>query len=149
MIETILRPFLTSAMSVTELIRSTKAESLVEYASHTRAEPRCLIEHEISTMPEMEDIARTMLTIFSGYYLASVSIATNVGDVNVIKQLDKVNPNRRITNSLGMPVDALIAMEAYENGLPDPTKPPKLALESADSDDSSGTTGGRDRKSVV
>lgn len=130
-------------MSVTELIRSTTSNSLVEYASHTRAEPRCLIEHEISTMPEMEDIARTMLTIFAGYYLSSVSIATNVGDVNVIKQLDKVNPNRKITNSLGMPVDALIAMEAYENGLPDPTKPIRFAMESADSDDSSSSTGGR------
>ena len=143
MIEQILRPFLTAAMSVTELIRSTTSNSLVEYASHTRAEPRCLIEHEISTMPEMEDIARTMLTIFAGYYLSSVSIATNVGDVNVIKQLDKVNPNRKITNSLGMPVDALIAMEAYENGLPDPTKPIRFAMESADSDDSSSSTGGR------
>lgn len=144
MIEKILRPFLTSAMSVTELIRSAKANSLVEYASHTRAEPRCLIENEIANIPEMPDVARTMLTIFSGYYLASVSIATNVGDVNVIKQLDKVNPNRRVSNSIGMPVDALIAMEAYENGLPDPTKPIKLpAFESADSEDSSGTTLGR------
>ena len=87
MIEKILRPFLTSALSVTELIRSAKANSLVEYASHTRAEPRCLIENEISNLPEMPDIARTMLTIFSGYYLASVSIATNVGDINIIKQL--------------------------------------------------------------
>lgn len=131
-------------MSVTELIRSTKANSLVEYASHTRAEPNCLIENEISSIPEMPDIARTVLTIFSGYYLASVSIATNVGDINIIKQLDKVNPNRRIVNSIGMPIDALIAMEAYENGLPDPSKPFHLpAFESADSNESTGSSPGR------
>lgn len=137
-------------MSVTELIRSTKANSLVEYASHTRAEPRCLIENEISNIPEMPDIARTALTIFAGYYLSSVSIATNVGDINIIKQLDKVNPNRRITNSLGMPIDALIAMEAYDNGLPDPSKPIHLpALESADSNESSGSTVGRNTIELI
>ncbi len=144
MIEKILRPFLTSAMSVTELVRSAKADSLVEYASHTRAEPHCLIENEIANIPEMPDIARTALTSFCGYYLAGISIATNVGDINIIKQLDKVNPNRRVSNSLGMPIDALIAMESYENGLPDPTKPIKrTAMESADSEESSGTTFGR------
>lgn len=131
-------------MSVTELIRGATSNSLVEYASHTRAEPNCLVENEISTIPEMEDICRTMLTIFSGYYLSSVSIATNVGDINVIKQLDKVNPNRRIKNSVGMPLDALIALEAYDSGLPDLSKPVRWAQESADSEEeSSGTTTGR------
>ena len=149
MLSKILQPFLTNAMSITELFRSAKANSLVEYASHTRAEPTCLIENEISHLPEMQDIARTMLTIFSGYYLASVSISTNVGDINIIKQLDKVNPNRRITNSLGSPVDTLIAMEAYENGLPDPIKSRKLVLESADSDNSGGTTSGRNTIDLI
>ncbi len=150
MIEQILRPFLTSAMSVTELVRSTKANSLAEYASHTRAEPNCLIESEISTLPEMPDIARTALTIFSGYYLASVSIATNVGDINIIKQLDKVNPNRRVSNSIGMPIDTLIAMEAYENGLPDPSKPMRLpSMETADSNESSGSTLGRNTIDLI
>lgn len=146
MIDKILRPFLTTAMSVTELIRSSTANSLVEYASHTRAEPPCLIENEISSMPEMDDIARTMLTIFSGYYLSAVSIATNVGDINVVKQLDKVNPNRKITNNIGVPLDALIALEAYDNGLPDLTKPIHFAMEaddSSDTDDSSTSTLGR------
>ena len=149
MIETIFRPFLTSAMSITELIRSSSSNSLVEYASHTRAEPRCLIENEISTMPEMEDIARTMLTIFSGYYLSSVSIATNVGDINVIKQLDKVNPNRKIINSVGNRADALITMEAYENGLPNPLNPPRIKMESADTDDSSSSTQGRNNIEMI
>ena len=127
-------------MSVTELIRGAKANSLVEYASHTRAEPNCLIENEISHIPEMPDISRTALTMFSGFYLAGVSISSNVGDINIIKQLDKVNPNRRISNNIGMPIDALIAMEAYENGLPEPGVPFNFALESSDSDNSAGTT---------
>ena len=143
MIDKILQPLLSNAMSVTELIRGAKANSLVEYASHTRAEPICLIENEISHIQEMQDINRTLLTIFSGYYLSSVAISTNVGDINIIKQLDKVNPHRRISNNLGIPIDALIAMEAYENGLPEPGLPINYALESSDSDDSSTTTSGR------
>lgn len=130
-------------MSVTELIRTTTSDSLIEYSAYTRAEPPCLIEHEISNLPEMDDIAKTALTIFAGYYLASASIATNVGEINVIKQLDKINPNRRITTSIGMPVDALLAMESYENGLPDPKTMKNFVMESADTNDSSTGTLGR------
>lgn len=60
----------------------------------------CLIENEISHIQEMQDINRTLLTIFSGYYLSSVAISTNVGDINIIKQLDKVNPHHVFPTTL-------------------------------------------------
>lgn len=144
MLDTLTQPLFTAVSKTADLVRSAKAQSLAEYAAFTRVEPRCLVEAEIADMPEMQNIMRTLAVVFSGYYLQSVMISLNVGNIDIIKQLERVNPNRKPIDSAGGYASSLLAMEAYDNGLPDPINPPtfaSLALESSDNLDGDQGTG--------
>lgn len=152
MLDTITQPLFTAVSKTVDLVRSAKSQSLAEYASYTRVEPRVLVEAEIADLPDMQNIMRTLAVIFSGYYLQSVMISLNVGNIDIIKQLERVNPNRKPIDSAGGALGSLLAMEAYANGLPDPLNPPSfssLAMEASDDLDGDGATGAVTGKGTV
>lgn len=82
------------AAQVPDLLRSSTSSSLIEYTRPTRVEPVCLVDLRAAQLPYIDDVMHAALNIFSGYYLQAVSLAVNVGSVNVLKTLDKLNPNR-------------------------------------------------------
>lgn len=44
----------------------------------------------------LPDVLQSLQSIFSGYYLQALAISTNIGKINVVKHLDKLNPNRNV-----------------------------------------------------
>lgn len=82
------------ATRVPDLMRSARSGSLVEYTRPTRVEPMVLVDLSASQLPYIEDILNAGLNIFAGYYLQAVSLSVNVGDVNVMQMLEKLQPNR-------------------------------------------------------
>lgn len=71
--------------------------SLADATALTRVEPLTIISKDLINLEYMPDVTNTMLNIFAGYYLQAVDILTKVQNVEVVKLLDKLNPNRDST----------------------------------------------------
>lgn len=111
---------LDAASQAADIVRSAKTSSLVEYTRSTRVEPTVLLDMRAAQLPYIEDVLNNGLNIFAGYYLQAVSLAVNVGSVNVVKLLDKLNPNRDPLDSLANRRSGLFSSESFKHGLPFP-----------------------------
>lgn len=116
------------ASKIPDVLRTARSGSLIEYTQPTRVEPVVLLDDKLVSLPETSDILQSLSSIFAGYYLQAVALSVNVGNVDVIKLLDKLNPNRSLddnliegaTNSKLRSSLGLASMEAYEHQLPVP-----------------------------
>lgn len=106
------------AGQIADIARNARSGSLIEYTRATRVEPSVLLDMRCAQLPYIEDVLNNGLNMFAGYYLQAVSLAVNVGSVNVIKTLDKLNPNRDPLSSM-----SLQSMESFKHGLPFPGQP--------------------------
>jgi len=115
------------ASKLPEMVRSAKAGSLVEYTQATRVEPIVLIDEKVTGLSYAPDIMQSLTSLFSGYYLQAVALSVNVGKVDVIKLLDRLNPKRSVTDNVTNAISNGVAMvaslehlEAYRWSLPIP-----------------------------
>lgn len=111
--KTVLTP-LTVVYRIPDLIRSGRSMSLLDYTKVTRVEPIALIDHTISHVPAVEDVCRTMTATFAAYYLQGVALSVNVGNVETIRMLEKLNPSRDPLENVGL----MFGTENYQIGLP-------------------------------
>lgn len=112
------------------LLKQQKADSLVSFTKATRVEPIALVDQRLTHLPYMNDVMQSVSSIFIGYYLQAVSLAVNVGKINVIKLLDALNPSRDVADSAATRISAtlsgkpgLLSMESYQYSLPTPDQP--------------------------
>lgn len=126
---------LSLASKIPDIVRSAKSNSLIEFTKPTRVEPLVLMDDRVVGLSFMNDVQQSILTIFSGYYLQAVSLAVNVGRVDVAGLLDRVNPNRSLddatvkglTNPMLREAASMLSIESYKYGLPVPGE--KIGLE--------------------
>lgn len=111
--KTVLTP-LTVIYRWPDLIRSGRASSILEYTKVTRVEPIALIDHTISQEPATEDICRTLTALFAAYYLQGVALSVNVGNIEVVRMLEKLNPSRDPIENVGL----MFGAENYTIALP-------------------------------
>lgn len=109
---------LTSIGKAIDLLRSGRSESLIDYTRPTRVEPIVLIDRECVHMEVMTDIMQSLQSIFAGYYLQAVAINNVVGNVEISRQLDKLNPNRDAVDSALNTGAWMMSQESYAKGLP-------------------------------
>lgn len=123
----------TAVQTVARLINMVKTgtnyyttSSLAEVSKMTRVEPLTILSKDLLNLEYMPDVTSTMLNIFSGYYLQAINIMAKVNDVEVIRVLDRLNPDRDSTGFLiaqgiterdGQNV-SLLSMESYKYSLP-------------------------------
>jgi len=109
-----------------DLLRSARSDSLVEFTKPARVEPIVLMDDRVVNLSFTHDIMQSLTSIFSGYYLQAVALSVNVGRVDVIDLLDRVNPNRSLDDNLVKGVTNLgmragfEAAETYRYSLPVP-----------------------------
>ena len=84
-----------------DLFRSMRSDSLIEYTQPTRVEPIALIDHTIADLPIMSELAKSVTSLYAAYYLQAVALSTNIGNIEVIKILEKLNPSRDPLESFG------------------------------------------------
>lgn len=108
------------AARLPELLRASKSDSLVEYSKTTRVEPIVLMDQRAVFLPYTPDLMQSLSSIFSGYYLQAVALSVNVGKIDVVKLLDKLNPNRSPSENVGSAMGTLLSQESYAYGLPFP-----------------------------
>jgi hypothetical protein len=77
-------------------------KSLTEATKLTRVEPLTIISRDCVNLEYMPDVMQALLSIFSGYYLQAVSLLTQINDIEVIRVLDRLNPDRDETGFLLM-----------------------------------------------
>lgn len=68
--------------------------SLPEATKLTRVEPLTIISKDLLNLEYMPDVANSLLSLFCAYYLQAVAVLTRINDVEVIRILDRLNPDR-------------------------------------------------------
>lgn len=101
--------------------------SLVEATKLTRVEPLVVISKDCSTLDIIREVLDVKVNMFSAYYMQAVSMLTKVNNVEVIRVLDKLNPDR---DGTGFLLSAEYAQEAYRLHLQDSYKYKLPTLES-------------------
>ena len=112
-----------------------KTSSLVSATSVARVEPIVIVDKDCLFLEYLPDILQSTQSIFVGYWLQALSLITNVGDVNVGRVLDKLNPNRKVDTSgfLNTIVNASIGKESLTYASESlKYKLPTVALEAKD-----------------
>ena len=74
--------------------------SLAEVTKLMRVEPLFVISRDCMSLEYMPDIAQSMLSQFCGYYLQAVHMLTRVDHIQVVRTLDRLNPDRDETGFL-------------------------------------------------
>lgn len=75
--------------------------SMTELTRLTRAEPLTIISQDLSNAEYLPQLLNTLTSIYSGYFLQAASILTTaVNNIEVVKILDSLNPNRDSTGFL-------------------------------------------------
>jgi hypothetical protein len=110
-------------------------KSLADATKLTRVEPLTIVSKDCLNIDCMQDVNNVLLNSFAGYYLQAVHMLTSVNDVEVVRILDKLNPDRDETGFL---LDERlsresITLESYKYSLPTAKR---LSLEAGDKDGS-------------
>jgi hypothetical protein len=122
------------------MMRAGKAHSLIDYAKATRVQPLCLVDAELVHDQATPDILQSLLANFVGFYLQAVAVSTTIGKITVLDKLDRLNPNRDMVNDAAF-WDSALGLEAYQNRLPNYSKPQKnLSMEATEVAGLSGKT---------
>jgi hypothetical protein len=119
----------TAVQTVAKLINTVKnasnyysTNSLAEVAKITRVEPLTILSKDLLNLEYMPDVQNTLLNMFSAYYLQAIDIMTKVNNVEVIRMLDRLNPDRDSSGFLlsyqNEPDRSMFSMEAYKHSLP-------------------------------
>lgn len=88
------------AGKLSEVMRNSTSDSLIEYTKPTRVEPLVLMDARVTKLEVASDIMQSLTSLFSGYYLQAVALSVNVGRVDVVRLLDKLNPQRSVKDNL-------------------------------------------------
>ena len=95
-------------------------KSLSEATRLTRVEPLTILSKDCLNLEYTPDIMQTLLSMFSGYYLQTVNMLTKVNDIEVVKMLDRLNPDRDDSGFLLS--DRIsresMSLESYQHTLP-------------------------------
>lgn len=84
----------------TNVAAYTNDSSLTQMTKLTRAEPLTVISQDCANLEYLPNLLNNLTSIYSGYFLQAVSMLTTVNNVEVVRVLDALNPNRDSTGFL-------------------------------------------------
>lgn len=82
------------------VVAHTSDSALTSVTKLTRAEPLTVISQDCSNLEYLPDVLNTVASIYAGYFLQAVAMLTTVNNVEVIRILDRLNPDRDSTGFL-------------------------------------------------
>ena len=107
---------------VTNMWRGAKSNSLVEYTKPMRVEPNVFIDTDVQYSDGLSDTLQSLLRLFSGYYLMAVTLGKTVGRIEVMRELEKLNPERSISDAAAQTAGWVASKESFAFGLPTKAK---------------------------
>lgn len=112
--------------------------ALSDFAKPTRVEPVVIVDRRTETLEYTEDVLHAVLNIFTGYYMQALTyLNLHAKNIDVMRRLDQINPNRSLTDTLlAMELDeqSSESMDPFSNGLPDYSQEADNATASASGD---------------
>jgi hypothetical protein len=114
-----------------------KHDSLVAFTQAARVEPLVLIDTDVLFVDELHDVMQSLQSLFAGYYTQAIALNSTIGNVKVLKTLEKFTPNRDLAAAQGQFTRDVtsglrsglgLATEAYRDRLPTDWDP-AVALE--------------------
>ena len=95
---------LDAAAQIADAVRSAKVDTLAEYTSPTRLSPVVLIDKAVLSVDTelTRALLQTLLSIYTGHYLQAINISMNVGNIDVMRTLDKFSTDRDILSAAGV-----------------------------------------------
>ena len=69
-------------------------KSLTEVTKLTRVEPLCIIGSSAANSEVISDVMQSILSLNVAWYLQAVSLLTKIKDIEVVRILDRLNPDR-------------------------------------------------------
>jgi hypothetical protein len=110
--------------------------SITKVAKITRCEPLAILSHDCHNVKQLPEIMDALVNVYAGYYLQAANMLLNVNDVEIIRTLDKLNPNRDDTAFLLLAAEEsftspVLRLEHLEYALPN-KETYKLFTEAAD-----------------
>lgn len=76
------------------------SKSWIDFTSVTDIEPIVLIGSDIRHEKIMTSVMQAMLKTYMSYYLRAADMLSNLESVEILKRLDVLNPNRKISDSI-------------------------------------------------
>lgn len=80
---------------------ASSGDSLPEYTAPTRLSPIVLIDNAVSQMDQgiVHSLLQTLLSVYSAHYLHAINLEANIGDVKVIRLLEKFSTDRDVLSA--------------------------------------------------
>lgn len=131
------------AGNIPDLFKGVTSDSYVDYTKNLRIEPIVLVDTTIQNQEVASNLLSVLTNVFSGYVLQAFTVSATIGNIQVSRHLDKLNPNRSIGDSLvGTFADA-VSTESHMFRLPNYKQPNKAyhhGLEASFADDKANVT---------
>ncbi len=126
--------------SISSAAKSVTKSSLIDISKMARVEPICLVDADVVNLEYIVDIMQSLQSMFSGYYLQAIALTGNVGNINVSKILEPLNPNRgNIFDFECLKPDIRLSQESYRYRLPTRKNILAITLESNNVENSTST----------
>jgi hypothetical protein len=109
-----------------------KTDSLIDFTKPTRVEPICIVDAAVIHNAMLPEVMQSLLSIYTGYYLQAISVMATVGKVQVLKQLDRLNPERDLLENAANSNFFTMVKENYSDRLPMPLKSTAMEAQGAD-----------------
>jgi hypothetical protein len=109
-----------------------KTDSLIDFTKPTRVEPICIVDAAVIHNDMLPEVMQSLLSIYTGYYLQAISVMATVGKVQVLKQLDRLNPERDLLENAANSNFFTMVKENYSDRLPMPLKSTAMEAQGAD-----------------
>lgn len=120
--------------------------SLIDATSAARVEPLTIVGADCVNLEYLPDVLQSLQSMFTGYWLQAIALNNEIGKIQVMRTLDRYNPNRKFSLSRESISESTqstewrMAQESYKWRLP--TTKNKVAME--DEKKRVGVTFGRD-----
>lgn len=98
----------------------TDETSLIESTSVARNEPYVIVEDSLVHMDITPNLLKLLTNLYMGYYLQAVALDNNVGGVNILNKLDKLNAKRNsktnefITKRLNQSFESFVGIGPFD-----------------------------------
>lgn len=99
--------------------RYSGSSSLIDVSQAARVEPLLLVDADAMNLEYVSDVAQTLHSMFTGYYLQAVEMVSTIGSVRVADKLQPLNPDRKDYLTLeSQNPDFRLSQESYKFKLP-------------------------------
>ena len=109
---------LAAAQAIAGVIHDVRSNNLAEYTRPTRVVSMCLIDTRLLTLDSkiLKALLQTELSIYAGFYLSAMNLSMQIGNVSVMRLLDKFSTDSSVLSAAGNSA-WWSQMEDYEEGL--------------------------------